>query len=95
MIVGQRHAFDLLHLQQNEISKNRFQNQGKKSLSSIVGSYKSAVTRHTRRLGYELNWQSRFHDHIIRNKESYDNIKNYIINNPANWDKDKFHLPSP
>lgn len=36
------------------------------------------------------NWQERFHDHIIRNEEEYNRIKNYIINNPKNWDKDCF-----
>lgn len=36
----------------NDIAKNRFQNQGKKSVSSIIGSYKSAVTKHSRRLGF-------------------------------------------
>ncbi len=36
------------------------------------------------------NWQERFHDHIIRNEAEYNRIKNYIINNPKNWDKDCF-----
>lgn len=75
----------------DDISKNRFQNQGKNSVSSIIGSYKSAVTKHSRRLGFEMNWQVRFHDHIIRNNESYDNIRNYIINNPKKWHDDKFN----
>ena len=34
------------------------------------------------------NWQSNYHDHIIRNDESYQHIKNYIINNPVNWDEE-------
>ena len=36
-------------------------------------------------------WQRSFHDHIIRNEEEYSRIKHYIINNPKNWNKDKFH----
>ncbi len=36
------------------------------------------------------NWQERFHDHIIRNDKEYNRIKNYIINNPENWDSDCF-----
>ncbi len=36
------------------------------------------------------NWQSNYYDHIIRDNESYHRIKNYIINNPENWDTDKF-----
>lgn len=36
------------------------------------------------------NWQERFHDHIIRNEEEYNRIRDYIINNPKKWDKDCF-----
>ena len=36
------------------------------------------------------NWQERFHDHIIRDEAEYNRIRNYIINNPKNWDKDCF-----
>jgi REP element-mobilizing transposase RayT len=60
------------------------------SISAIVRSYKSAVTKHAHRLGYDFAWQTRFHDHIIRNDESFENISHYIINNPANWQEDKF-----
>lgn len=73
------------------MAQQRFQNQGKNTLSSIVGAYKSAVTKHANRLGLKHGWQSRFHDHIIRNQKEYDRIGNYISNNPANWDMDKFN----
>jgi len=33
----------------------------------------------------DFAWQSRFHDHIIRNNESYNRIRNYIIDNPKHW----------
>ncbi len=72
-------------------TKSRFQNQGKNTLSSIVGSYKSAVTRHAHRLGFEFEWQSRFHDHVIRNEEEYHRIANYISLNPKKWNEDKFN----
>ncbi len=45
---------------------SRFQNIGKNSISSLVGSYKAAVTKHARRLGFEFQWQSSFYEHIIR-----------------------------
>ncbi|MBL0731727.1 MAG: hypothetical protein JJW03_02585 [Desulfosarcina sp.] len=73
------------------IGQQRFQNQGKNTVSSIVGAYKSAVTKHAHRLGYEFAWQSRFHDHIIHNKKSFDYIEEYVISNPRNWEKDKFY----
>lgn len=35
-------------------------------------------------------WQRDYYDHIIRDERAYQNISNYIINNPKKWDKDKF-----
>ncbi len=59
-----------------------------KTLSSLVGAYKSAVTKHANRLGYLNGWQSRFHDRIIRNYAEYQRIAGYIINNPSRWAED-------
>ncbi len=61
------------------------------SISTIIRSYKSAVTKHANRLGIANGWQTRFHDHIIRDDASCDRISNYIKNNPANWKDDRFH----
>jgi putative transposase len=73
------------------IGQQRFQNIGKNSVSSIMGSYKSAVSKHAHRLGFEFHWQSRFHDHIIRDEGEYQRIANYINMNPQNWRQDKFY----
>ena len=35
-------------------------------------------------------WQRNYYEHIIRNEKAYQNIRNYIIKNPANWKKDTF-----
>jgi putative transposase len=61
------------------------------SISTIIRSYKSAVTKHVRKIHADFDWQTRFHDHIIRSEESFERIQTYIANNPANWDKDKFY----
>jgi REP element-mobilizing transposase RayT len=61
------------------------------SVSRIIGAYKSAVSKHAHRLGYEFNWQPRFHDHIIRNENEYLRIATYIENNTKNWKNDKFN----
>ena len=37
-------------------------------------------------------WQRNYHEHIIRNEQSYQTISNYIINNPDNWASDKFFI---
>ncbi|TMI84494.1 MAG: transposase [Bacteroidetes bacterium] len=69
----------------------RFRNQGKKTMSSMVGSFKSAVTKYCNENNLTFGWQSRFHDHIIRNEDEFYAIRNYIINNPRNWKEDKFY----
>lgn len=86
---GTTHALSLQSINQTP-AQSRFKNQGKNTLSSIIGSYKSAVTRHSHRLGYEFEWQPRFHDHIIRNEEEYQRISAYIKANPSKWNEDKF-----
>ena len=82
-----RHA---LSLQNTTPAQQRFQNQGKNTLSSIVGGYKAAVTKHANRLKFDFAWQPRFYDHIIRDEQSFQMISNYILNNAQNWSQDKF-----
>jgi len=69
----------------------RFQNPGKNTISTIIGGFKSAVSKEARRAGYGFEWQSRFNDHIILDEEEYERITLYIINNPANWKDDEFY----
>ncbi len=71
-------------------ARQRFRNQGKNTVSSIIGGYKSAVTRHARRAGFVFGWQGRFHDHIIRNNDEYQRINDYIETNPLRWAQDRF-----
>lgn len=79
---------------QKTIGQLRFQNQGGNTISSIIGGYKSSVTKHMNRLGFEFCWQSRFHDHIIRNQSEFSRIHHYIKNNPINWKEDRFYRNS-
>lgn len=60
------------------------------SVSAIIGQFKSSVTRWCNKNGFAFEWQSRFHDHIIRDEPEFFRIENYIINNVKNWNDDKF-----
>lgn len=62
------------------------------SLSTIIRSYKSAVTKHAHRLGFDFAWQSRFWDHIIRNDDKYSRIKTYIETTPEHLSDDRLNL---
>ena len=49
--------------------------------------------RHSIRLqGYVYGklWQRNYYEHIIRNDQSLWEISDYIVNNPARWQTDKF-----
>jgi len=58
-----------------------------KSISSFIAGFKSSATKKINawrnRPGSPV-WQSRFHDHIIRNEDDYFHIKHYIQTNPSN-----------
>ncbi len=77
--------------QPKSIGQNRYQNIGKNSVSSIIVSYKSAVTKHARRLGYTFEWQRLYYDHLIQNEYSFNHISTYIKNNVKKWEEDRFY----
>jgi putative transposase len=60
------------------------------TLPIVIGSFKSAVKRLIRQAGFRyFHWQKSFHDHIIRNEMSLNKIRQYIIDNPSQWDADE------
>jgi REP element-mobilizing transposase RayT len=61
------------------------------SISSIICQFKSICTKRIKKENLWFSWQPRFHDQIIKNEKELLMIKNYIINNPINWQKDKFY----
>ena len=62
-----------------------------KNLSAIIRGFKGTVTKNARIVNSEFMWQERFHDIIIRDGKAFDNIQNYISNNPSNWKEDTFY----
>ena len=38
-------------------------------------------------------WQRNYYEHIIRDAVSLQNIAYYIVNNPTQWQEDKFYQP--
>ena len=65
------------------------------SISKIVRWYKGRSSFECRKINPNFAWQSRFHDHIIRNSKSFDNIQNYIEQNPLKWKEDAFYSNMP
>ena len=63
-----------------------------KSLSELMGAYKTTVSKQIHLTGFmEFLWQRSFHEHIIRDEKAFETISDYIINNPINWQQDKFY----
>jgi putative transposase len=63
------------------------------NIGAIVRRYKSSVTKQINLLNYSGSaWHRNYHEHIIRNEESYHRISDYIINNPKKWNDDKFYM---
>jgi len=61
------------------------------NISRIIRWYKGRCTFEMRKINPKYGWHPRFHDHIIRNSESFERIQNYIEENPSRWEEDKFY----
>lgn len=64
------------------------------SIPTIVRSFKSAATKRINELrdtpGAKL-WQRNYWEHIIRNESELHRIREYIRNNPAQWEFDRLY----
>lgn len=61
------------------------------NLASVVRGIKSAVTKYANEHDIPFAWQSRYHDHIIRNQLEMNCIADYVQNNPMKWEMDRFY----
>lgn len=64
------------------------------SLSAMVRSFKSAVTKGINELqntSREPTWQKGFYEHIIRNEQDLYHIRKYIEQNPLKWELDEYY----
>ncbi len=86
-----------LHQRDNPVVDNRATARVAQTVGDIVGAYKSLVANECLDIYKAKNkrmgklWQRNYHEHIIRNEQSYQRISEYIINNPAKWAEDKFY----
>ena len=65
-----------------------------KSISSLISSFKGAVTRRINEISSTKNikvWQNNYYDHIVRKEELLNKMQGYIKNNPAVWERDKYY----
>lgn len=67
------------------------------SLSQIIKSFKDATTKRIRSEFGNIRfvWQRSFYDHIIRTEAELARIREYIHNNPLNWEHDVYYMAPP
>jgi REP element-mobilizing transposase RayT len=65
------------------------------SLGAIIGQFKSVVTKRIlKRSDIHLEhplWQRNYYEHIIRNENELNRIRQYIASNPARWHEDSLY----
>lgn len=64
-----------------------------KSISELVGAFKSTSSKQIHQLGFaNFHWHRSFHESVISNETALYNISNYILNNPSNWKHDSLWI---
>ena len=64
------------------------------SLHTVIGQLKSYTTKRFNlicKTQYQVLWQRSYHDHIIRNEQDYQQIWQYIDENPLKWTQDCYY----
>lgn len=61
------------------------------SLWSIIWNLKAMITRQCNQNNLPFARQRSYHDHIVRNKQSFTRISHYIRTNPSNRKQDTFY----
>jgi putative transposase len=64
-----------------------------RSLSSLMAGFKAASTREINKFRHQEGarvWQRNYYESIVRDADGVVRVRNYIRNNPRNWQMDKF-----
>ncbi|MEO1286644.1 MAG: transposase [Chloroflexota bacterium] len=74
-------------------------NSNQQTIIEAIQWFKSITTSYYRKGVHEdawqpydsKLWQRSFHDHVIRNESSLNKLREYVLYNPALWEKDTFY----
>jgi REP element-mobilizing transposase RayT len=68
------------------------------SVGAMIQNFKSISAQQINRR-CQLNtikiWQRNYYEHIVRNEESLQRLRQYIQNNPLSWQEDQLHPDVP
>lgn len=79
------------HITHRRQTARRRDQTGRGTVSAAIGGFKSVVTKRIIKQegGCEGSvWQSNFYDRIIRSPSDLARVRQYIRDNPKNWDED-------
>ena len=76
------HIHILLYLSQEDM-----ENTPRYDLIRIIGAYKSLTTKQiqTAYRYFDRVFQTSFFEHVVRNRQDYNEIQKYILENPVRW----------
>ncbi|MEA3238386.1 MAG: transposase [Candidatus Bipolaricaulota bacterium] len=92
-------AFDVAPAQNAAPARDRATTRVAPTLGDVIGAYKSMVTV---QYAHAVNtrgwppfrkrlWQRNYYEHVIRNADSLNRIRQYILDNPRRWDEDRYN----
>ena len=62
------------------------------TIPDIVCAYKSLTARYCKKIQpIDKLFQTSFYEHVIRGHKDYEEIAEYIVNNPKQWELDKLY----
>ncbi len=67
----------------------------KSSLANIVQNFKSISSRKINRISKNYGvsiWQRNYYERIVRSEQELKNLREYIENNPANWEGSQYRI---
>ena len=90
-VIMPNHIHLLLSISNNEINLNDGTSRTPSPTNSHIARFVSTFKRFCNKENEKNIWQRSFHDHIIRGKDDYLKIWEYIDNNIQKWELDCFY----
>lgn len=81
------HLIVMLYSDDNIYRESAVNTSANDVIPVMVSAFKKFVNKE---IGFNI-WQRSYHDHIIRNEKSFNEIWEYVDENPARWKKDCFY----
>ena len=80
------------HIHAILLLKESIETNQRPTIMDIVCAYKSLTTRQCKLMQpIDKLFQTSFYEHVLRGRKDYDEIAEYIVNNPKQWELDTLY----